>query len=136
MRRKILLRLIIGIAFPAAVIFVLFWALCINLPLPCIFYQTTGLYCPSCGATRAIISLVHGDIINALKNNLFITITSIPLLLLLTRMWLGALLNRKSWLIPNNNVIKILFASAILYILFGILRNIPVVPFIWLNPIN
>ena len=30
---------------------------------PCLFHMVTGYYCPGCGGTRAVIALLHGDII-------------------------------------------------------------------------
>jgi hypothetical protein len=27
---------------------------------PCIFYSLTNLYCPGCGGTRSVLSLLHG----------------------------------------------------------------------------
>ncbi len=45
------------------------WTLILHerLPrIPCIFYYTTGLYCPGCGGTRACIALLHGHLIKAL----------------------------------------------------------------------
>ena len=35
----------------------------------CLFYNLTGLPCPSCGMTRAFISLGHGDIHSAVLFN-------------------------------------------------------------------
>lgn len=35
----------------------------------CIFKQTTGYACPSCGNTRALREIIKGDIINALLIN-------------------------------------------------------------------
>lgn len=32
----------------------------------CTFYAVTGLYCPGCGGTRAMYSLLHGKIIKSL----------------------------------------------------------------------
>ena len=31
----------------------------------CVIYQTTGLWCPACGGTRAVLALVHGDVAKA-----------------------------------------------------------------------
>lgn len=33
--------------------------------LPCIFQLLTGLYCPGCGGTRAIVSLLRGDFVTS-----------------------------------------------------------------------
>lgn len=30
--------------------------------MPCLFHLLTGLYCPGCGGTRAVISLMHGQV--------------------------------------------------------------------------
>jgi len=35
----------------------------------CLFKRMTQLPCPSCGATRAVISIAHGDFITALNLN-------------------------------------------------------------------
>lgn len=32
-----------------------------GLGLPCAFNKITGLYCPGCGGTRAVRSLIHGN---------------------------------------------------------------------------
>ena len=29
---------------------------------PCIFHSLTGLYCPGCGGTRAVLFLLHGQV--------------------------------------------------------------------------
>ena len=47
----------------------------------CVFHQITNLYCPGCGITRAIFSLIELDIIGAIKYNILI-ITVIPLIVI------------------------------------------------------
>ena len=37
----------------------------------CLFRQLTGIPCPSCGSTRSVLSLLHGDLIGALIWNPF-----------------------------------------------------------------
>ena len=35
----------------------------------CIFYQQLGLLCPSCGNTRSVLFLLHGDVFSSLRYN-------------------------------------------------------------------
>jgi len=35
----------------------------------CMFKQVTNIPCPSCGSTRSIIALIHGDVLGSLKWN-------------------------------------------------------------------
>ncbi len=35
----------------------------------CYFYQLFHLYCPSCGNTRSVVSLLHGDVLGSLRFN-------------------------------------------------------------------
>ena len=37
----------------------------------CLFKQITGIPCPSCGSTRSVLSLLHGDLTGALIWNPF-----------------------------------------------------------------
>ena len=44
--------------------------LAFGLPWPkCWFRQLTGLPCPTCGATRSVLSLVHGNLAGAIGHN-------------------------------------------------------------------
>jgi hypothetical protein len=35
----------------------------------CVFKGLTGLHCPTCGSTRSVVHLAHGDILSALVMN-------------------------------------------------------------------
>ncbi len=100
--------------------------------IPCVFYKITGLYCPGCGITRAILSLLKGDFYQAFRYNSIIFI-DIPLIL-----FLGFF---ERLFAKNNNVkaiIKcisniILIILLIITILYGVMRNIP--SFSYLAPV-
>jgi hypothetical protein len=51
-------------------------------PDHCLFYRLTGMLCPACGGTRAVIHLLNGNILLAMKSNALI-IFVIPLLIYL-----------------------------------------------------
>lgn len=36
---------------------------------PCLFHKLTKLYCPGCGGTRAVMSLLNGNMIASIKYN-------------------------------------------------------------------
>lgn len=33
--------------------------------MPCVFHLITGLYCPGCGGTRALLYLIHGQVLQS-----------------------------------------------------------------------
>ncbi len=88
----------------------------------CMFHQLTGLYCPGCGATRALSAMLHGDLKSSLHNNLLL----FPLLTLIAVL-----------IVKPEISLKRPFAIAIVAVvlLFTILRNIPVAPFTYLAPV-
>ena len=58
------------------IIFLVFIAI---FPVGCIFTRLTGIYCPSCGMTRAFKAILHFNFIEAFSLN----ILSIPLFIFL-----------------------------------------------------
>lgn len=129
-------RIVFGIAVPLLAAASVFWAVLVKLPLPCLFYISTGLYCPSCGATRAIIAIFDGDILRALRCNAFVTVLLLPGAFMLIRIYLGVIMRRRDYLMIKHAhgtiVTVIVFAG--LFVLYGIVRNIPTVPFTFLTP--
>lgn len=57
------LLIILFVLFMAAVYFMP-WDLLEYLP-PCSIHLVTGYYCPGCGGTRAVLALLHGNILTS-----------------------------------------------------------------------
>jgi len=64
----------------------------------CPFYALTHLYCPGCGATRAVAELLHGHLAAALHFNAAVTVLLPMLLWHSSRMyWTAVRDNRVVW---------------------------------------
>lgn len=61
----------------------------------CVFHQLTGLDCPGCGGTRAVLALARGDLLAAAGHNL-LTISLLPVLAVLWVQWLQVTLARRT----------------------------------------
>ena len=103
--------------------------------ISCPIYALTGLYCPGCGASRAIRSLLHFDLLQALRYNAFVTVSSPFIGLYIAALSVSYVRfgeDRVSRKIPITPVV-IFVSFAILY---GVLRNIPAFSFLAPTVIN
>jgi hypothetical protein len=94
------------------------WALLFSCP----FHALTGLHCPGCGATRALLELTQGHWAAAFHLN--------PLAICMMPPAAGLIFWRRRHGIPSGLWCGIL----VLAIAFGILRNIRAYPFVLLSP--
>ncbi|RMH92910.1 DUF2752 domain-containing protein [Lysobacter pythonis] len=96
----------------------------------CNFHAVTGLWCPGCGATRALHALAHGDPLRALSMNALV-VALIPLAIG-TLFWLYGW--RPTWM----RKVAAPLARPWLWIAalpgFWLARNLPWPPFNWLAP--
>ena len=95
----------------------------------CLFHTVTGLYCPSCGGTRAIYELLHGHVLIALKDNALFVLTLPVLAVWGARFANQRAKNQPATLAPPP---KALLAFLIIAAIFAVLRNLPAVT--WLSP--
>ena len=98
----------------------------------CPFHLLTGYYCPGCGSSRGLYSLMHGNIIEAMRNNLLMVI-SLPYLI-----YSFVLFSYKE--ISGKELKRIFIKPYYIWLLlafillFWVLRNIPSYPFSLLAP--
>jgi hypothetical protein len=100
---------------------------------PCPFRYLTGYYCPGCGSLRAMNSLLHGRIVEALDYNPLMVI-SIPFIAYLCISDLNMKVKGKGFL--NRHLFSPLLYKIIMamIIIFWIARNIKIYPFSILAP--
>jgi hypothetical protein len=96
----------------------------------CGFHQLTGLNCPGCGSLRAMHQLLHGNLVEALQYNALLVL-SLPLF-----GWIGFRLARQHFGGGPTLEFRRLWLWLYLgvWIVFGILRILPVPVFAALSP--
>jgi uncharacterized protein DUF2752 len=97
---------------------------------PCPFHALTGLYCPGCGSTRALYSLLHGDLPRALAMNplLVVALPCVALMALYAAGW------RPRALVPLLRALERPVPWFVVLVGYGVLRNLPFSPFTLLAP--
>lgn len=86
----------------------------------CPFHALTGLLCPGCGATRALATLLHGNLKEAMPwNGLFVVLVPI-LLVYLAIEYVRAVSGRPQIQVPKPAIVAMLATA----ISFAVLRNL------------
>ena len=98
----------------------------------CLWLSVTGLYCPGCGTSRALHSLLHGHVLVALGYNP-LTVVLLPFVQVRLMFEAQAMWSR------GRPAIQRFFdgqAVGVLYVVlaFWVARNVPYAPFDWLAP--
>ena len=128
-RRQIAVTVILtALAVAAATFFFLVNPSSVVFLPRCPLYTMTGIYCPGCGATRALHELLRGHWLAALRLNALFTL-SLPCLGIFG-IWRWATPDREAgaW---KPQWTWVLLGTVVT---FGVLRNIPVHPFTLLAP--
>jgi len=95
----------------------------------CVFHRLTGWYCPGCGSLRASYQLLHGNLLAAFHYNA-LAVIAVPCV------GVFCLLHRKdpskyNAILYSSQFVKAIF---VIFIIYTILRNLPIIPFVWLAP--
>jgi len=99
---------------------------------PCPFKTLTGFYCPGCGSLRALHQMLHGHLLSALRLNPFMVL-SLPILGY--SFFSNLALSIRGRPFPRILVSAIwIWLLLIAILLFWIVRNIPIKPFLLLAP--
>ena len=98
----------------------------------CPFYFLSGIYCAGCGSQRAIHQIINGQVINGIRHNYLLLLVFGVLTYKATIFVLNQVYNKTHFDIFHKPIAtKIIL---VLVLLFWVLRNIRVFPFIELAP--
>ena len=96
-----------------------------GIVIPCLFYEVTGLYCPGCGLTRMLFSIIRLDFYQAFRYNPLIFIAMPFIILYLIDFIFKWIIGKENyWYKKINN--KTWTILLIITLLFGLLRNLPI----------
>jgi hypothetical protein len=102
-----------------------------NNPYPrCLLKAMTGIDCPGCGGTRAMWSLLHGDVAGAADHNILV-FAIVPLA---AYMLVAFVLKQFGYTIPLPRASRAMgWAVAVFLLVFSVARNLPIGPLKYLG---
>ena len=91
----------------------------------CLFHQTTGYSCPSCGLSRSLYAASHLDLKTSFQYHLMGPIILFALFLILIKLSYEIIVRKEILIQFNPKIIRIFFASFIgLWVFFVLVRFI------------
>jgi hypothetical protein len=102
-----------------------------NIGIPCVFHTVFGLYCPGCGITRMIFSIMQLDFYQAFRYNALMFIFTPFIIFFAGDLIIAYLYDRKTKFfgkVPNF----VWIILTIICVIFGAIRNME--PFTYLEP--
>ncbi len=113
--------LIVCPVFSAVLLYFLTDYIATHFTLPgCMTYQLFGIYCPSCGMTRSVIALLHGNVFLSLRQNAFVIFGIVVAVLVYIRFALRFFgIQLKPFKLSKKEVYSFLIVA----VLYSVLRN-------------
>ena len=120
---KKMLQLELGILFLVLIIFIIARTKLIYLMPNCLFNTYFGILCPSCGGTRCVINLLHGNFVQSFLYHPVFFITIIYLMLVNILYIINSFRKREvlTFLYPKT---KFWIIFTIIILIFTICRNL------------
>ncbi len=115
---------LLSIGFVIALVIYFFIYKLTGFAIQCPIHYITGYYCPGCGITRLLFSLIKLDFYQAFRFNPLVFI----LIILYIIYFVIKYLFKVNIKIPN----KVMYSLIVILLIYGILRNIPM--FSYLKP--
>lgn len=100
-----------------------------HIGIPCIVYSTTGFYCPGCGVTRMLFSLLSLKIKDAFMYNQLMFIL-LPFIVIYYFYYMYSYVTGKKADLLNKLPKGIWVVLLVSVFVFGIMRNLPWFPFL------
>lgn len=97
---------------------------------PCTWHTLFGINGPTCGGTRMVWYLLHGDLVQAARHHL-IALIGVPFALYALAAWTARAWWNRHWPLPRlPRWVYLAYAAA--WLLYAVvLRNLPWAPFTW-----
>ena len=126
-------RIAVGVAVPvfalAGALFLYFF----RIGPPCPIYAVSGIYCIGCGAGRACVAILHGDLLGAMDYNLLFVVLLPFVAYFGLKVYISYVFGRDILPFPKIKLWSAIVIVAVI-VAFGVLRNIPVEPLSYLAP--
>lgn len=115
---------LISILFLLILLFILYLYMIneYNFYIPCMFKKITGFYCPGCGITRCLLTLLKLDFYRAFRYNILVFIL-LPFLIFYVLYNIYLYITNKEDKIIKKIPQKVWYILLIITIIFGVLRN-------------
>ena len=99
---------------------------------PCTWHTLFGINGPTCGGTRMLWYLLHGDLVQAARHHL-LALVGVPFALYALIVWTARVWFGRSWPLPRLSR-WIYLGYAVAWLVYAVvLRNLPWPPFTWFD---